>query len=67
MLAASLGRASAVERLLKRGANPELKDSAGHTALDRARETDDAETVKLLETAVSRAKKVERPSAARET
>jgi uncharacterized protein len=48
MIAASLGRASAVEVLLRRGANPLLRDHAGHTALDRAREAHNGEVVKLL-------------------
>ncbi len=49
MLAASLDRSSAVIVLLKRGANPALKDHYGMTALDRAKKTEDPETVKLLE------------------
>lgn len=56
MLAASLGRAGAVALLLRRGANPALRDRAGHTALDRARETEEDDTVKLLETALARSK-----------
>jgi ankyrin repeat protein len=51
MLAASVSRTEAVALLLARGANPALRDHAGHTALDRARETDDTQTVKLLEAA----------------
>jgi ankyrin repeat protein len=56
MLAAAMGRANAVALLLKRGADPRLRDRAGHTALDRARETDDAQTVHLLEMADGAAK-----------
>ncbi len=56
MLAASLGRATAVALLLRRGANAALRDHAGRTALDRAKETDEDDTVKLLETAVARSK-----------
>jgi len=50
MLAASLGRTDAVRLLLTRGASGALKDRAGHTALDRAKESDDQATIKLLET-----------------
>ena len=50
MLAASLDRSSAVAALLKRGADPALKDQHGATALQRARKTEDPEIVKLLET-----------------
>ncbi len=53
MLAAGLGRVSAVALLLRRGANPMLKDRAGRTALDLARETEDDQTVKLLESALA--------------
>ena len=53
MLAAALGRTSAVALLLRRGANPTLRDHAGHTALDRAKETDQEDTIKLLETALA--------------
>jgi ankyrin repeat protein len=49
MLAASLGRASAVAALLKRGADPALKDARGLTALDRAKKAEDPETIRLLE------------------
>jgi len=49
MIAASLGRAGAVMVLLRRGANPLLRDHAGHTALDRAREAQNGEIVKLLQ------------------
>jgi ankyrin repeat protein len=49
MLAASLDRSSAVAVLLKRGADPALKDRHGMTALERAKKTEDPETVKLLE------------------
>jgi len=48
MLAASLGRAAAVRLLLQRGANAKLADKAGHTALDRARQSDSPETIDLL-------------------
>jgi uncharacterized protein len=48
MIAASLGRAGAVAVLLRRGANPQLRDHAGHTALDRAREAQNNDVVKLL-------------------
>lgn len=51
MLAASMGRAKAVDTLLQRGANSNLKDRFGHTALDRAKETEDGVTVGLLENA----------------
>ena len=50
MLAASLDRSSAVAALLKRGADPALKDRHGMTALHRAKNTEDPEIVKLLET-----------------
>jgi cytohesin len=49
MLAASLDRASAIAALLKRGADPALKDARGMTALDRAKKTEDPETIHLLE------------------
>jgi uncharacterized protein len=49
MIAASLGRAAAVAVLLRRGANPLLRDHAGHTALDRAREAQNGDVVKLLQ------------------
>jgi ankyrin repeat protein len=48
MMAASMGRAEVVMLLLKRGANRDLKDKAGHTALERARDTENAGIVKLL-------------------
>jgi ankyrin repeat protein len=48
MLAASLGWMDAVVVLLKRGANSQLRDSSGHFALDRARETKNAEIIRLL-------------------
>jgi len=48
MMAASMGRADVVTLLLKRGANRLLKDKAGHTALERARDTEDKEIVRLL-------------------
>jgi ankyrin repeat protein len=53
MLAASLGRAKAVGVLLARGADPALRDREGHTALDRARQTDDEATQTLLKTALA--------------
>ena len=56
MLAASIGRADAVALLLKRGASPVLRDRAGRTALDRAKESDDERIVKLLETSLGRFK-----------
>jgi ankyrin repeat protein len=49
MLAASLGRTSAVSLLLERGANPALADKDGRTALSRAKEAHNSELVKLLE------------------
>lgn len=49
MLAASLDRASVIAVLLKRGADPALKDVRGMTALDRAKKTEDPETIRLLE------------------
>jgi ankyrin repeat protein len=47
MMAASMGRTEALQTLLKRGADPHLKDRNGRTALDRAREAGfrDAQTV----------------------
>ena len=48
MLATSLGRVDAVVALLKRGANSQLRDSSGHTALDRAREAENADIIRLL-------------------
>jgi ankyrin repeat protein len=53
MIAAALGRSAAVAALLARGASPELLDSAGHNALDRARQTDDPATIQLLESALA--------------
>lgn len=53
IFAAAMARFSAVALLLRRGADPALRDRAGHTALDRARETDDDQTIKLLETALA--------------
>lgn len=55
MVAASLGRASAVAILLQRGADPKLRDRFGHSALDRARQAEDAVSIHLLETATARA------------
>jgi ankyrin repeat protein len=49
MIAASLGRTNVVAVLLRRGANPALRDHAGHTALDRALKAENSEVVKLLE------------------
>ncbi|MBV9669661.1 MAG: ankyrin repeat domain-containing protein [Acidobacteriales bacterium] len=54
MLAAAMARTQAVAVLLARGANPAIKDRHGRTALDRAKETQDDDLVKLLETAVAR-------------
>jgi ankyrin repeat protein len=56
MLAASIGRTDAVALLLRRGANPALRDGRGHTALDRAKESNDEQIVKLLETSLGRSK-----------
>jgi ankyrin len=55
MVAASMGRANAVAILLQRGANPHLRDRFGRSALDRARQADDASSIRLLETATARA------------
>lgn len=52
MVAASLGRSNAVGLLLRRGANPNLRDRFGRTALDRARQIDDRATIQLLEGAI---------------
>jgi len=48
MMASSMGRTEVVGLLLKRGANSQLRDKAGHTALERARNTENEEIVKLL-------------------
>jgi ankyrin repeat protein len=48
MMAASMGRLEVVKLLLQRGANRQLRDKAGHTALDRARDSENEEIVKLL-------------------
>jgi uncharacterized protein len=48
MLAASLAKLPAVSLLLRRGANPKLKDNAGRTALSRALESHNADLVQLL-------------------
>jgi uncharacterized protein len=48
MLAASMGRVSGLTLLLKRGASPNLRDKQGRTALDRAKETGSAESIRLL-------------------
>ncbi len=48
MMAASMGRAEVITLLLRRGADRSLKDKAGHTALERARSTEDAAIVHLL-------------------
>ena len=53
MVAAALGRGSAVEVLLERGANPELRDRSGQAALERARESEDERTIRLLESALA--------------
>jgi uncharacterized protein len=55
MLAAAMGRTHAVFLLLGRGANPAIKDHQGRTALDRAKETEDEDLVRLLSKARSRA------------
>jgi ankyrin repeat protein len=49
MMAASMGRLEVVKVLLKRGANRWIKDKAGHTALERARDGENEDIVKLLE------------------
>lgn len=54
MMAASMGRAEVVTLLLRRGADRLLKDKAGHTALERARNTENAEIVQLLVQGASR-------------
>jgi ankyrin repeat protein len=48
MMAASMGRVEVVRLLLERGANRLLRDKAGHTALERARDSENADLVKLL-------------------
>jgi ankyrin repeat protein len=48
MIAASMGRVEAVRLLLKRGANRQLRDKAGHNALERARNSENPEIVMLL-------------------
>ncbi len=48
MLAASLDRLSAVQLLLRRGADPKLTDSNGHTAIDRAKLCDDPALLRAL-------------------
>jgi len=48
MMAASLGRAEVVRVLLNHGANRLLRDKAGHSALERARDSENAEIVQLL-------------------
>ncbi len=48
MMAASMGRLDVVTLLLQRGANRMLRDKAGHTALERARDTENEEIVQLL-------------------
>ena len=52
MIAASMGRTDAVELLLKRGADPKLRDRKGHTALERAHEAGFTDAEKVLEEAV---------------
>ena len=56
MLAASIGRTDAVALLLQRGANPKVRDSRGRTALDRAKESNDEQILKLLKTSLGRSK-----------
>jgi ankyrin repeat protein len=56
LVASALGRSAAVALLLERGANPLARDSAGESALDRARESDDEVTIRLLETALANRK-----------
>ena len=56
MLAASMARSEAVSALLDRGANLALRDHQGLTALDRARQTEDSNTVQLLEAALANAR-----------
>ena len=51
MLAASLDRLSAVQLLVKRGADPKLTDGSGHTALDRAKMCDDPALLRALQVA----------------
>lgn len=53
MIAASLGRSSALAVLLQRGANPTLRDRLGRSALDRARDARDPVSVRLLEAAIA--------------
>lgn len=48
MLAASLSRVAAVELLLRRGADPKLKDRLGRSALDRAQQNEDGPLIRLL-------------------
>jgi ankyrin repeat protein len=48
MLAASLNQREAVAALLRRGANPQLRDHSDRTALDHARETASPEVIDLL-------------------
>jgi ankyrin repeat protein len=48
MLAASLGRLEAILVLLQRGANTSLRDNNGHSALDRARETENPAAIRAL-------------------
>jgi ankyrin repeat protein len=52
MVAASMGRTEALETLLKRGADPHIKDRNGKTALDRAREAGFHEAQTVLEEAL---------------
>jgi ankyrin repeat protein len=52
MVAASMGRTEAVATLLKRGADPHLKDRNRRTALDRAREAGFHEAQTVLEHAL---------------
>ena len=48
MMAASMGRVDVVTLLLKRGAKSQLRDKAGHTALERARDAKILQIVRLL-------------------
>ena len=53
MIAASLGRSAAIAVLLQRGANPSLRDRLGRSALDRAKQTGDTATIRLLKKAAA--------------
>ena len=54
MAAASVGRVSQVEVLLAKGAEPDVADSKGRTALDVARKREKHHAAKLIERALSR-------------